>query len=111
MCVTANRTSGLATAAAAGRMSRVIEQGAGWSEARLRHAEESLTAAVEKADRIVEKAREQAAKDAARESDEMLDPLNRGEARDDEEPTAASGGEPAARTDEPERSTYLRDAW
>jgi hypothetical protein len=114
MCVTVNRTSALASSAAAGRMIRVIEQGDGWSEARLRHAEESLAAAVEKADRIITKAREQAARDAARESDEMLDPLNRAESADagkhdeDDEPPLFDA-EPA-RPAEP-KPTYLRDAW
>jgi len=95
----------------------VIEQGDGWSEARLRRAQESLAAAVEKADRIVEKAREQAVRDVARESDEMLDPLNRVAADDEvdevhEEPPALFGGddEPPARPAE-QQQRYLRDAW
>lgn len=90
----------------------MIEQGDGWSEARLRHAEESLAAAVDKADRIITKAREQAARDAARESDEMLDPLNRTESRNDEDdvPAAVLGDDKPARPAEP-RQSYLRDAW
>lgn len=91
------------------------EQGEGWSEARLAHAEASLASAVDKADQIIAKARERAARDAQHEDDEMLDPLNRGDAEDlDEGPDDVTEppsllGDPAAPPAAGQR--YLRDAW